>query len=258
MVRRRQAERLSSLIVDFVSHEIVAGVRPSAPRHQPKALMKRDEFDKHFQAYRSNLREEIIRFRGFVSVLRQIEDRKSDHLDAINLAPAFFQVVQSALFSGIILWADKLLDQKGQRGFFNFLTFIEQNRKWLSVKQLQARRQYPDDHWMLENRIPITLKSIEEDRVRLASLPAVKSLRIRRDKFHGHFDKEYFFDRAKLEQDAPLLWKDVNEVAEVMGQLLNNYSVDFDGASYAWDPINIDDLDVLLIRARRGRIKKSS
>jgi hypothetical protein len=179
--------------------------------------MKREAFDQHFIAYRANLREEVMRFRSFVNVLRQIEARMHDHLEAINTAPAFFQVVQSALFSGIILWGNKLLDQNGERGLFNFLVFVEQNRRWLSVKQLQVRRQYPDDHWMLENRTPITLKSIEADRARIKSLPAAKSFKIRRDKFHGHFDKEYFFDRTKLDKDAPLLWNDLDDVAEAMG-----------------------------------------
>ena len=218
--------------------------------------MKRSEFDAHFIAYRANLREEIMRFRGFASVYRRIQERKNDNLDAINLAPAFFQVVESALFTGIVLWANKLFDEKGERGLFNFLTCIEQNRKWLSVKELQARRQYPDDHWMLQDRTPITLKSINEDRKKIRGLASLASFKVRRDKFHGHFDKEYFFDRGRLVQDAPLLWGDLETAGEVMGQIVNDYSVDFDGASYAWDSINIDDLDILLSRARRGRMKR--
>lgn len=217
--------------------------------------MKRSEFDEHFIAYRTNLREEILRFRGYVSVFRRIQERKQDHLDAINLAPAFFQVVESALFSGIILWGDKLFDEKGERGLFNFLTFVEHNRKWLSPKELQVRRQYSDDHWMLKDRIPVTLKSIEQDRQRIRELESVKNFKIRRDKFHAHFDSDYFFDRSKLDRDAPLRWRDLDEAADVMSQLINDYSVDFDGVSYAWDPINIDDLDALLSRAKRGRVK---
>ena len=121
--------------------------------------MKRAEFDDHFTANRVNLREEVIRFRGFVRELRRTQDSENDHLETINLAPAFFQVVKSALFSGIVLWGDKLFDEKGERGFFNFLTFVEHNRRWLSTKELQIRRRYPDGHWMLEHRTPITLKS---------------------------------------------------------------------------------------------------
>lgn len=218
--------------------------------------MNRSEFYEYFAKYRSSLREEVLRFRGYVAVYRRLQERKNDQLEAINLAPAFFQVVESALFSGIVLWADKLFDEKGERGLFNFLTFIEHNRKWLTVKELQVRRQFPDDHWMLKDRTPITLKSINADREKIRSLESVKSFKIRRDKFHGHFDKWYFFDRKRLSDDAPLRWGDLESAGDVMGSIINNYSVDFDGKSYVWEPINIDDLDFLLDRARRGMAKK--
>jgi hypothetical protein len=45
---------------------------------------------------------------------------------------------------------------------------------------------------------------------------------------------------------------DLKEAGEVMGSILNDYSVDFDGASYSFESLNIDDLDVLLQKARRG------
>lgn len=102
------------------------------------------------------------------------------------------------------MWADKLFDERGERGLFGFLTFIERNRKWLSIGELQRRRCYPDDHWMLQGRIPITYESIEADRAKIRSLNVLSSLRLRRDKFHGHFDKDYFFDRKRLHDEAQI------------------------------------------------------
>lgn len=214
--------------------------------------MSRDEFDKYFPEYRKYLREEIHRFRDHVAVYRHIQNQKDKRLDIVNLAPAFFGMVESALFTSIVLWADKLFDEKGECGLFNFLTFIEYNRKWLVTSELQRRRSYPDDHWMLKNRTPITLESIEEDRQKIRSLEALKSFRLRRDKFHGHFDKNYFFDRKRLQNEAPIKMSDLNEAGKVMGGVLNDYSVDFDGNSYAWESINIDDIDHLLRKAERG------
>jgi len=208
--------------------------------------MQREEFEQHFTDYRKYLRDEIHRFIDSVAVYRQIQERKLDRLGEINLAPAFFRVVEDALFTKIILWADKLFDEKGHRGFFNFLTFVEHNRKWLAVVELKRRRSYPDGHWMLEDRVPITFESIQADRALIRELNALKSFRIRRDKYHGHFDKDYFFDRNRLEADAPLEWIDLQEAGQVMDRILNNYSVELDGTSYCWDTLNIDDLDVLL------------
>ncbi len=213
--------------------------------------MHREKFEQHFSDYRKYLREEIHRFLDCVAVYRQIQERKADRLEVINQAPAFFGVVESALFTSIVLWGDKLFDKKGERGLFNFLTFVEYERKWLTTAELQRRKGYPDGHWMLAGRIPITAKSIESDRHKIRSLKALGSFQIRRDKFHGHFDKEYFFDRRKLQSEAPIRWDDLEEAGNVMGDMLNNYSADFDGQLFAWETVNIDDLDVLLRNAKR-------
>jgi len=167
----------------------------------------------------------------------------------MNLAPAFFQVTEDALFTAIVLWADKLFDEKGECGLFNFLTFIEYNRKWLSVAELQHRREYPDGHWMLDGRTQITASSIDADRQKIRKLEALKSFRLRRDKFHGHFDREYFFDRSRLAVEAPIKWSDLEEAGIVMGSILNDYSVDFDGVSYSGETLNIGDLEALLSHA---------
>lgn len=214
--------------------------------------LERDAFEEHFRNYRKYLRAEIHRFYDSASVYRQISERTHDHLAELNLAPAFFHTVEDAIFTTIVLWADKLFDEKGERGLFNFLAFIEYNREWMTTAELQRRRGYPDGHWMLQNRIPITAKSIEEDREKIRFLSALKSIRIRRDKFHGHFDKDYFFDRARLQDEAPLRWADLDEAAAAMGTMLNDYSVDFDGEMFSWKTMNIDDLKHLLRAARRG------
>lgn len=212
-----------------------------------------DEFDAQFTFYRHWLRQEILRYHDAVAVYRCMHDRTRDHLEEMNLAPGFFRTADSALFTLIVLWADKLLDERAERGIFHFLTFVEYHRKFLSPKQLQRRRKYPDDHWMLEGRTSITLEQINGDRARINELPCLNSFKIRRDKFHGHFDKEYFFDREKLSTDAPLKWEDLQAAGELMGRILNDYSVDFDGNLYSWDTLNIDDLGSLLAAAKRGR-----
>lgn len=217
--------------------------------------MLRDAFDEQFQKYREHLRLEINRFCDCASVYRQISERTKDYLPELNLAPAFFRTVEDALFTTIVLWADKLFDEKGERGLFNFLTFVEYGRKWMAPKELQRRRQYPDDHWMLQGRTLITARSIELDRERIRSLAALKSIRIRRDKFHGHFDKDYFFDRSRLKEEAPLQWKDLDDAADVMRDMLNKYSAEFDGQLFASKTMNIADLTVLLRAARNGKVR---
>ena len=108
---------------------------------------------------------------------------------------------------------------------------------------------------MLQGRTPITYESIEADREKMRNLRVLKSIRIRRDKFHGHFDKDYFFDRSRLQAEAPMTWDDPREASKVMGSILNDYSVDFDGAMNSWETLNIDDLAHLLRAAAKGQGK---
>ena len=211
--------------------------------------LQREEFEQQFTKYRESLRLEIHRFRDSASVFRQISERTADHLPEINLAPGFFHVVEDSLFTTIVLWADKLFDEHGERGLFNFLTFVEYNRAWLTVDELKRRRGYPDGHWMLKDRVPITSKSIEADRLQIRALAALNSIKIRRDKFHGHFDKEYFFDRSRLHNETPITWAELNKAGDVMGRILDDYSVDFDGQMFSWE--GPDDLGQLLKAAAR-------
>lgn len=217
-----------------------------------------DQFEAHFREYREHLQREVGRFRDAASVFRQLDERRNDYLNELNIAPAFFRTVEDSLFTTIIVWADKLFDEKGQRGLFNFLSLMENNRGWMTVQELQRRKGYPDDHWMLklENRgQPITFQSIEEDRKRIRGLAALKSIQLRRDKFQSHFDKDYFFDRQKLQREAPITWESLAEAGDVMVTMLNNYSADFDGQLFASETLGIDDLTRLLHAARKGRGK---
>jgi hypothetical protein len=215
--------------------------------------LSRDEFEKHFRAYREHLSREVGRFRDAASVYRQISERTHDYLEELNLATAFFRTVEDSLFTTIVLWADKLFDEKGERGLFNFLAFMEYNRDWMTTQELQRRKHYPDGHWMLKDRIPITANSIEDDRQKIRNLAILKSIKLRRDKFQGHFDKDYFFDRGRFASEAPMTWLGLDEAGKVMVAILNDYSADFDGQLFAAESINIDDLTNLLHRARKGK-----
>lgn len=212
--------------------------------------LARPVFEQQFDQYREHLRKEIQCFQDSVSVLRQITEHTHDHLNEINLAPGFFHVTEVALFNIVILWAEKLFDERGERGLFNFLTFVEYNREWLSTKELQRRKSYPDDHWMLKNRVPITLDSIIADRERIRSLAVLPSIKLRRDKFHGHFDKRYFDDRSRLQNEAVITWVDIEAAGDVMGSMLNDYSSDFDGSFFSWSAP--EDLRRLLNTAQYG------
>ncbi len=67
-----------------------------------------------------------------------------------------------------------------------------------------------------------------------------------RDKYQAHFDKKYFFDIAKLQKDAPLDAPAVEQAVKLGEEILNKYSVAFDGLHDNIEPVNAADIDRLL------------
>lgn len=212
-------------------------------------------FEQKFVDYRDRLNGEVLRLASYVRIYRRLHDRKGDRLEEMNIAPAFFHGVNDALFSVIVIWIDKLLDERGSAGFFNFLTFVEYNRSALSVAELKRRRQYADGHWMLD-RQSIALATIVEHRERIRALEALPSFALRRDKFHAHFDSAYFFERRRLATEAPLEWSDLEKATSLMWDILDTYSVAFDGTSYGGELVNAADVDHLLDALHEAREAK--
>lgn len=208
--------------------------------------MDKSENELKFEEYRQYLHKEATRLTSYIVLYRGLEELRYERLDEINMAPAFFQVVVDALLSAIVLWVEKIFDEQSQRGLINFLTFCEYHRDLFALKELQRRKNYPDDHWMLKNREPITCQTIINDKKRVSNVQSLPSFKLRRDKFHAHFDKKYFFDREKLENDAPLKRSDLTQLIEVMKDIINKYSADYDGSLYAIEPFNINDIEYLL------------
>ena len=208
-------------------------------------IMKTENAEKKFEEYRENLKAEIVRLISYMKLYRRLNERTADRLDVMNIAPSFFQVTMDSLFSAIILWVDKLLSPKSESGFWNFLVFIENNREIFDISKLRERRNFPDGRWMLE-RDPITFDTIEKDRAKILKLKSLNFFKDRRNKFHAHFNKKYFFDRKKISQDAPLKWNDMDEVFELMKGILNKYSASYDGSTYHLIPLNVHDVDQVL------------
>jgi hypothetical protein len=209
-------------------------------------MMDKTDAELKFEEYREYLRQEAIRLVSYIRLYRRLHELRSERLSEMNIAPAFFQVVIDALFSVIVIWVDKMFSEKSERGMWNFLTFCENNCNILEIKELQRRRNYADNHWMLRDQEPITFQTIQKDKKRISKLESLPSFKLRRDKFHAHFDKEYFFDRKKLSEDAPLKWSDLEEIVKTMAEIINNYSIAYDGSQHVLESLNVTDIGRLL------------
>ena len=215
--------------------------------------MNNSEAEKYFEDYRESLQQELSKLATYVRLYRRLHERREDRLKEMNIAPAFFSTVIDALFSAIVLWVDKLFGDRSERGLANLLSFIEQHRHIFDIKELQRRKHYPNDHWMLQNRNPVTIDTIRADRTRIVEFKPLASFKLRRDKYHAHFDKQYFFDRSKIQQDAPLTWGDLEQVVQLGKEILNAHSADYDGNLHSIEPLNASDVDYLLDQLHRQK-----
>lgn len=201
--------------------------------------------EKTFERYRENLKGEAMRLACFIRVYRLLQERRVDRLAELNIAPCFFQTVADASFSAIVLWIDKLFAEDAERGLHNFLKFVENHQAVFSIEAFQRRSGLPDGDWRLE-RDPVNYAMITADRETIINFEPLKSFRLRRDKFHAHFDRCYFFDRSRIAEDAPLKWSDLDQAMELFKKILNHYSEAYDGEVFHVEPLNADDLNYLL------------
>ncbi len=207
--------------------------------------MCKGNVEKKFIAYRENLFQEARKLTEYIYIYHCLHERRFDRLDELNMAPAFFQTVIDVLLSTIIICTDKLFDLKSERGFVNFLKFIENNSKIFVISELKKRIRYPDADWVL-NLEPITSETTQKDIEKIKQIKSLPSFSLRRDKIQAHLDKDYFFNRSKLSEDAPLTWGDLNQIIKVMDDIINRYSLSYDGKELVLMASNINDINHLL------------
>ena len=215
-----------------------------------------------FLDYLEAFRREGQRLIMFMTVYRYLHERRYDALDALNRAPAFFQTVLIALREAIILTAHKMI--VGGRGdevsLGTFLNFVGSNLALFSTEAFRARRGLTESGWQVRRHKAPSPSTVREDRRRLGRLAAAPSLRILRDKYHAHLDRDYFFEPGRLGDTAPLRWQDLTEIRSTVEEILNRYSAAFNGDVLAFEPMNALDVEVVIdaLRAWRKRGSRTS
>jgi len=207
--------------------------------------MNKSEKENKFEDYREYLTQEAQRLTTYINLYKHLHQKTQDRLEELNIAPAFFQTTLDALFSGIINWTHNLFSEKSERGYFNFLAFVENAIDLFAIEELKRRKHYPDNHWMLD-REEITYQTVKSHREQIKSIPSLDHVKTRRDKFHAHFDRKYFFDRDKISNDAPITWGDLEKIKEIMKDINNTYSAAYDGKVYDLQFFNTYDIDNIL------------
>lgn len=208
-----------------------------------------------FERYRTALQDELSRFASLVSLYVKLNELREHQ--AVRLAPGSFSTIDDALYRSIVIDVVRLFGRPRHDREWNlhsFLHFISANLWIVSPEDLQRRKGYPLDHWLIAQARAerIDAAVVKADRARLAELPALDRFQMRRDKREAHLDKTYLGDSARLHRDAPIDFGDVRRMYEEPKEIFNRYSAAYDGNVYALDPVNTNDIEWVLDLAAQG------
>jgi len=201
--------------------------------------------EQKFENYRTALQREGQRLIVFMSVYRRIHERRHDRLDALNLAPTFFQTVLASLHASIVVGAHALFNGGGgnEESLRTFLGFVGRNIGLFGLGQLSRRKGWPMNHENMRHRQAPTIATVREDRKTVDRIESLKSVAKRRNKIHAHLDAECFLDPTPLADEAPIRWKDLTELRDTFVSLVNRYSSAYDANTFVFEPLNIHDVD---------------
>lgn len=192
-------------------------------------MVNKKDNKKEFEMYRKHLIRECQRLTSYIDLYKYFHEKTRDRLDELNISPCFFKITIDALFTGIIILTYNLFYEKSERGFLNFLTFIENNFDLFKTTELKRRGNYSDSLWAAIKSEDITDVTIKSHRDKIKSTISFNAIRLRRDKLYAHFDKKYFFDKGQLTKDAPMAFHDLENIKAIMKEIIDKYSASYDG-----------------------------
>jgi AbiU2 len=201
--------------------------------------------EKQFESYRTAFRREGQRLIVFMSTYRRIHERRHDRLEALNVAPAFFQTVLASLHVSIVVGAHALFSGVGrnEESLRTFLRFVSRNIDIFSLKELSRRKRWPMNHPNMRHRRAPSIVTVRQDRKTLDRLQGLKSFEKQRNKIYAHLDAEYLLNPGRLADEAPIQWKDLTELRDIFASTVNRYSSAYDANTFEFEPVNVHDVD---------------
>lgn len=200
---------------------------------------------KQFEIYRDGFQREGQRLIGFIAVYRRLHERRHNRLDALNIAPAFFQLVLMSLRTSIIVAAHALFNGGGgnEVSLRTFLNFVSRNINLFSLEQLASRRGWRLGDEYMHHRVAPTADTVRQDRKTIDRIESLKHVAMLRNKRLAHIDADYFNNPTKAAEAAPLKWGDLTELQQTYETIVNRYSSAYDASTLTYKPMNIYDID---------------
>ncbi|MDV2479895.1 MAG: hypothetical protein RX317_06580 [bacterium] len=206
--------------------------------------------EREFEEFRENLlRECNILFDRF-SLMKRLRDAYEDEKErhVLEMSPAFWYHVRSALYQSSILSVTKLLSETEGR-LRNFLNFISKNLGMFEEENFKRRTSGTQEF------IPVLPETVRLDRKRIDKLlkKVLENFKVRRNGEVAHLDQQYFLMPEKVIEDAPIEWGELDKIMIVVDEVFNRYSRAFDGDVYKLGARDISDINIVLSILREHR-----
>jgi hypothetical protein len=142
--------------------------------------------------------------------------------EIIENDPALVLIV-NALEIDIKITLAKLLDgNRSERNIIKFINFCETNSKHIP--------------WKGETSLVNMVKKHKE--LLDANEDSINRLCKQRDKYFAHYDKKYFQNKDKLEEDFIMPFKEIIKIINIFGKIVSEINLGYKGSS----PISIGDM----------------
>lgn len=179
----------------------------------------------------------------YLETYRSLINRHSMHHDVMLEAVVFFNIVEKALVSSLMMEACKLFeDDPNVMSVTKLINVCEQNQKLFDGIEIDCR--INDDILPFPFSIAGLLK--ETKAALTQNNDAIKNLKNQRDQLWAHNDKKYFLNPQNLESKYPISMNEINTLLLIVCKFTNTIILAFTKSvlsPYFYTP-NACDLDV--------------
>ena len=183
-----------------------------------------------YTRYREFLLSQIMEVDTLFKLYIHIYNKQVDMVEVLNVAPAFFSLVIKAFLENSMTHLSKLYDSNSATvTVYKFLNFIQSN-----INQLEFL--------VSDKEIQAVIKSLNE---KLHSFNLnISKLKILRDSFLAHNDKEYIFNDDPWEK-VGLTIGEINELINLPSEIINEIGV-AKGENHVYpEALNALDVDMV-------------
>jgi len=132
-----------------------------------------------------------------------------------NELGVFFDHIDEALRTDIIVTLHALFDERRSKRRGNWIDYLEKTKKYLPG--IMGQSVSPARLESLREEISLQIGSIR------VMKPVIDSIKFARDKKYAHFDEKYFDKPEALVTDKPLPFRDVVSLVDLCKGILNDH-----------------------------------